>query len=207
MIIAVVATEEQQKELVAKKISDALQIVWLTTATAVEGAQAYINLRAEEQWYDQPIPHHLPALVIVSAVMTESNDWPAHFIRINGWPGFLQGATLEAAGNDLSAREAASHLMQQFNRQLEWVSDQPGFIGARIVCAIINEAYLTLQEKVSSKEDIDTAMRLGTNYPMGPFTWANVIGIKNVYALLKKLAIGQPRYTPAMLLKEEAEKQ
>ena len=197
MIIAVVATEEQQKELVAKKFSDALQIVWLTTATAVEGAQAYINLRAEEQWYDQPIPHHLPALVIVSAVMTESNDWPAHFIRINGWPGFLQGATLEAAGNDLSAREAASHLMQQFNRQLEWVSD---------VCAIINEASLTLQEKVSSKEDIDTAMRLGTNYPMGPFTWANAIGIKNVYALLKKLAIGQPRYTPAMLLKEEAEK-
>jgi 3-hydroxybutyryl-CoA dehydrogenase len=96
--------------------------------------------------------------------------------------------------------------MQQFNRQLEWVSDQPGFIGARIVCAIINEAYLTLQEKVSSKEDIDTAMRLGTNYPMGPFAWANAIGIKKVYTLLKKLAIGQPRYTPTMLLKEEAEK-
>jgi hypothetical protein len=41
---------------------------------------------------------------------------------------------------------------------------------------------------------------------MGPFAWANAIGIKKVYALLKKLAIGQPRYTPAMHLKEEAEK-
>jgi hypothetical protein len=41
---------------------------------------------------------------------------------------------------------------------------------------------------------------------MGPFAWANAIGIKKVYTLLKKLAIGQPRYTPTMLLKEEAEK-
>jgi 3-hydroxybutyryl-CoA dehydrogenase len=73
------------------------------------------------------------------------------------------------------------------------------------VSAIINEAYLTLQEKVSSKEDIDIAMKLGTNYPMGPFAWATAIGVKNVYALLHKLAADQPRYTPALLLKQEAE--
>ena len=206
MIIAVVATEEQQKELVAKNVSDALQMVWLTEPAAVEGAQAYINLRAEEQWHDGVIPDYLPSLTIVNAVTTGANDWPSHFIRINGWPGFLQGSTIEATGGDASTREAASRLMQQFNRQLEWVSDQPGFIGARIVCAIINEAYLALQEKVSSKEDIDTAMKLGTNYPMGPFAWANAIGIKNVYALLGKLAVEHPRYTPAMRLKEEAEK-
>ena len=47
--------------------------------------------------------------------------------------------------------------------------DIPGFISARVVSMIINEAYFALEEEVSSKEEIDTAMKLGTNYPYGPF--------------------------------------
>jgi 3-hydroxybutyryl-CoA dehydrogenase len=205
MRIAVVATEAQQQEWMAQAISDTVSIVWLRESTAVEGAEAYLNLRAEEEWLHQPIPDYLPSLVIVSAVVSDGTDWPAHFIRINGWPGFLKGALLEAVAGNASQQQAAAQLLKDCGRQVEWVSDQTGFIGARIVSAIINEAYLALQEKVSSKTDIDTAMKLGTNYPMGPFTWATAIGVKNVYRLLKKLSIEQPRYTPAMLLKEEAE--
>jgi len=205
MRIAVVATEAQQQEWMAQTISDTLSIVWLRESAAVEGVEAYLNLRAEEEWLHQPLPNYLPSLVIVSAVMSDGADWPNHFIRINGWPGFLKGALLEAIGKNTSHQQAATQLLQQCGRQIEWVSDQPGFIGARIVSAIINEAYLTLQEKVSSKEDIDIAMKLGTNYPMGPFARATAIGVKNVYALLHKLAADQPRYTPALLLKQEAE--
>jgi len=205
MRIAVVATEAQQQEWMAQTISDTLSIVWLRESTAVEGVEAYLNLRAEEEWLHQPLPNYLPSLVIVSAVISDGTDWPNDFIRINGWPGFLKGALLEATGKNTSQQQAATQLLQLCGRQIEWVSDQPGFIGARIVSAIINEAYLTLQEKVSSKADIDTAMKLGTNYPMGPFAWATAIGIKNVYRLLCKLAAEQPRYTPALLLKQEAE--
>lgn len=205
MTIAVVATEAQQQEWMTKAISDTLSIVWLRESAKVDNAQAYINLRAEEQWLHQPIPDYLSSLVLVNAVVSQDSDWPSNFIRINGWPGFLSGATLEATGGNDRQRQAADQLMQLCGRRLEWVQNQPGFIGARVVSAIINEAYLTLQEKVSSKEDIDTAMKLGTNYPMGPFAWASAIGIKKVYAFLKKLAEQQPRYTPAALLKEEAE--
>ncbi|MFM8711578.1 MAG: 3-hydroxyacyl-CoA dehydrogenase family protein [Sphingomonadales bacterium] len=205
MRIAVVATEAQQQEWMAQVISDTVSIVWLRESVAVEEVDAYLNLRAEEEWLHQPLPDFLPSLVIVNAVVSEGKDWPAHFIRINGWPGFLKGAVLEASGGNEAQQQAATQLLQRCGRQAEWVSDQFGFIGARVVSAIINEAYLTLQEKVSSKEDIDTAMKLGTNYPMGPFTWAAAIGIKNVYALLHTLAAEQPRYTPAMLLKQEAE--
>ena len=68
---------------------------------------------------------------------------------------------------------------------------------------IINEAYFALGEGVSSKEEIDTAMKLGTNYPMGPFEWGINIGLKNVSGLLSALAEINPRYTPAELLKQE----
>lgn len=68
---------------------------------------------------------------------------------------------------------------------------------------IINEAWLSLGEGVSTKEEIDTAMKLGTNYPYGPFEWGNKIELKNVYQLLTALSKTNPRYEPAALLKKE----
>jgi 3-hydroxybutyryl-CoA dehydrogenase len=69
---------------------------------------------------------------------------------------------------------------------------------------IINEAYLALAEGVSTKEEINTAMKLGTAYPFGPFDWAEKIGLKNIALLLQKLSSTQPRYTPAAGLLQEA---
>ena len=69
---------------------------------------------------------------------------------------------------------------------------------------IINEAYFALEEGVSTKEEIDTAMKLGTNYPYGPFEWAKKIGLKNIFQLLDKLHKTNLRYEPAALLKKEA---
>jgi 3-hydroxybutyryl-CoA dehydrogenase len=84
------------------------------------------------------------------------------------------------------------------------VPDIPGFVTARVISAIINEAYFALEEKVSSREEIDIAMKTGTNYPYGPFEWADKIGLKNVYALLDVLSRDEAGYTPASLLKESA---
>jgi 3-hydroxybutyryl-CoA dehydrogenase len=69
---------------------------------------------------------------------------------------------------------------------------------------IINEAYYTLEEKVSTKEQIDVAMKLGTNYPLGPFEWSEKIGINNIYELLRKLSMENDRYTIAPLLRKTA---
>ena len=75
--------------------------------------------------------------------------------------------------------------------------DIPGFISAGVIAMIINEAYFALQEEVSSKADIDTAMKLGTNYPYGPFEWSEIIGIKNVYTLLCNMSKLDKKYVPA----------
>ena len=84
-----------------------------------------------------------------------------------------------------------------------WVPDEPGFITARVIAMIINEAWFALEEGVSTKEEIDTAMKLGTNYPYGPFEWGNQIGLKNIYTLLDKLNTDNPRYRPAELMKKQ----
>ena len=107
------------------------------------------------------------------------------------------------AGNE-AIREKASVVFGIFNRTAEWVPDLPGFISARVVCMIINEAWFSLAEEVSTPGEIDTAMKLGTNYPMGPFEWGRVIGLERVYGLLDKLSKENTRYTPANLLKKEA---
>jgi 3-hydroxyacyl-CoA dehydrogenase len=68
---------------------------------------------------------------------------------------------------------------------------------------IINEAYFALGEDVSSKDEIDLAMKLGTNYPYGPFEWCKKIGLKKVYSLLEKLSDTDSRYSIAPAMKNE----
>jgi 3-hydroxybutyryl-CoA dehydrogenase len=73
------------------------------------------------------------------------------------------------------------------------------YILARCLAAILNEAALALDEGVASREDIDTAMKLGTNYPKGPLAWSEEIGLRTVRGLLAELnSTNAPaRYPPA----------
>ena len=82
--------------------------------------------------------------------------------------------------------------------------DEPGFISARIISMIINEAFYAKGENISTENEIDIAMKLGTNYPFGPFEWANEIGIKNIYDLLVSLSKNDVRYNPSPLLEKKA---
>ncbi len=68
---------------------------------------------------------------------------------------------------------------------------------------IVNEAYYALGEKVSTKAEIDIAMKLGTNYPLGPFEWSEQIGLQNIYSLLLKLSADDNRYLVAYAMIEE----
>ena len=84
------------------------------------------------------------------------------------------------------------------------VPDEPGLVSARVLSMIINEAYFALDDQISTRENIDIAMKLGTGYPYGPFEWAALIGVRRIAALLEKLSAADKRYVPAALLKQEA---
>lgn len=119
--------------------------------------------------------------------------------RFNHWPGFIQRNCIEFAVAETHAARF-EHLFQQLQLPFFKTADVPGFVSARTVSMIINEAFLTKQEAVSSDTEIDTAMKLGTSYPMGPFEWSKNIGAEKVLQLLQKLSATNHRYEPAFSL-------
>ena len=72
------------------------------------------------------------------------------------------------------------------------------------MASIINEAFFALEENVSTEEEIDTAIKLGTPYPFAPFEWGKKIGLHHIYSLLATLSRQQTRYSPSLLLKQAA---
>jgi 3-hydroxybutyryl-CoA dehydrogenase len=143
-------------------------------------------------------------IVIVNSVVDTLQKMDAPFTRINGWAGFLRGPAVEASTNDESAKNSVQNVFSSLGKQVEWLPDTPGFVTARVIAMIINEAWFALDENVSTREQIDAAMRLGTNYPHGPFEWCEKIGLRNVYALLNELAKIDRRYQPNALLTKQA---
>ncbi len=85
--------------------------------------------------------------------------------------------------------------------------DFPGFIVNRILIPMLNEACFALMEGLASAEDIDTAMKLGTNQPMGPLALADFIGLDTVLSIAQVLhaGLGESKYRPCPLLRQHVE--
>jgi len=204
MNIVVITNDTLKEELLAQNGASDSTITYLQDISPVEGSDCYIDLLfqpTEER--KNKLKQLQPALIIVNSVVTTAANLPPGFIRISGWPTFLKRTITEASGTTDTINNKVEDLFSSFGKKIEWVADIPGFVTARVISMIINEAYFALDEKVSSKEEIDTAMKLGTNYPYGPFEWSKKIGLQNVYELLSSLSQIDPRYEPSALLKKE----
>ena len=208
MRLAIVANETMKEELLSSGKTDDLTIDWVSSAGALisyPDSDAFIDLLYEQNGYNNDVLKKLlPKAVIVNSVVKTIDEIGHPFIRINGWPTFLKRKTVEASCKQETDKTIAEKIFASLNRKVEWVPDVPGFISARVVSMIINEAYFAFSENVSSKEEIDTAMKLGTNYPYGPFEWATAIGLKNINSLLTQLSNAEKRYQPSILLTKEA---
>lgn len=211
MRLVVLTNEELKEELLSTGINDTCKIDWIGQSDEPllhKDADAVIDLLFEINGCNVSyLKDFLPKPVFVCSINKTVAEIGLPFIRINAWPGFLKRNIAEVCCNNDALKEAAEKVLALVNRKAEWVPDIKGFISLRIVSMIINEAFFALEENVSSKKEIDIAMKLGTNYPYGPFEWAEKIGLKNIVNLLSELSKDEKRYEPAgSLLKEAKEK-
>lgn len=209
MQIVVLGNAALQEELVQDTTDNGAEVVWIEVPNAFLNfpqADAYIDLLFDNTDARKRLLKSLePRPVIITSVVHTLSETGNNFVRINAWPTFLKGPVIEAACLNDSLKEKCESVLKHFGKAVEWLPDVPGFITPRVVSMIINEAFLALEEGVSTREEIDTAMKLGTAYPYGPFEWSQKIGVFNIVALLNTLSKIEPRYMPAPFLQKGME--
>ncbi len=146
-------------------------------------------------------------LITLKSIFGNSKPESFRAFGFCGLPAFLNRDLLEVTtlSDDQTALE---EVCKKLDTNFAQVADRVGLVTPRIICMIINEAYYTAEEGTATREDIDLAMKLGTNYPYGPFEWCEKIGAKQVCELLKAVHndTGDERYLICELLKQEAAK-
>jgi 3-hydroxybutyryl-CoA dehydrogenase len=215
MKLALLASGDQKREWLSKPNEGDVDLIWVADHQQLVDtkADAYFDLlfQNEKGRLDSFLQISAPLFIneviytfehLLISSLRKSNTT---IFRMNAWPSFFGRDIIELS----SFREEDEVHAQKIFSNLGWkfksVPDIPGLISARIIAMIINEAYYTLQEEVSTKEEIDIAMKLGTNYPYGPFEWSDMIGLENIYRLLVEMGRQDQKYQPAELLKKETE--
>ena len=115
-------------------------------------------------------------------------------------------AGIAIAASEPSAAVATAGLLHAAGIVARPVDDVPGLVVARTLSLIANEAWETVLQGVASAQDIDVAMELGTNYPVGPFEWSRRWGHAAVLEIIDALweTYHDPRYRASRLLREAA---
>jgi 3-hydroxybutyryl-CoA dehydrogenase len=159
---------------------------------------------------DSALPATAPILSLsVTISATEQSSWVKEkhrLVGIGALPSFSKHTIVEAAPTVYTPKETVDVVQRFFHslgKEVEVVQDRVGMVLPRILCQLVNEAAFAVQEDVATPQDIDTAMKLGTNYPVGPFEWASTVGFRTVYSVLNAIEhdLHEERYRVSPLLK------
>jgi 3-hydroxybutyryl-CoA dehydrogenase len=143
--------------------------------------------------------------VLTSLAKMKVDEFRGSIFGFCGLPTFIDRPVFEVTLVKEDGNEYLLSTCARLGTEYCVVADKVGMVTPRVICMIINEAYYTEEEGTATREDIDKAMKLGTNYPFGPFEWCERIGRANVCALLDAVLqdTGDERYAicPKLLSK------
>ena len=174
-------------------------------SVSLETNRDLVRLLAQSLPFDAPL---ISASMSVTA--TQIAAWttrPGKVMGFGALPPISKGNLIELAPGlqtDPSTPGKVQKFFGDLGLETAVVEDSTGLVLPRIVCCLVNEAAYALMEGVAQPHDVDTAMKLGTNYPYGPLEWGDLIGLDVVLAILRGLfdEFGEDRYRPAPLLQQ-----
>jgi 3-hydroxybutyryl-CoA dehydrogenase len=211
------------RQLAKGSISEAQMQAALTRITPVQGldamadAQLVIEAASENEQIKRSIfadlcPRLAPEAIIASNTSSISitrlgsaTDRPDRFIGMhffNPVPMLKLVEIICGLATSQATTRAITDLARRLDKTPVTAQDQPAFIVNRILLPMINEAVFALGEGIGSVEDIDAAMKLGANHPMGPLTLCDFVGLDTTLAVMKVMYNGfcDSKYRPAPLL-------
>lgn len=211
--IALIGSSQRIKEAVSS-LSCTISYTGEDLPEQPEDFTIYIDLNFEDQPDRIFTYQNLPVLVLGAAVKESmmnmlavfGGQGEAYFLGLNAFSTFLAPDRWEVSYIGETEKNLAVELSEVLGKEFELLPDQVGMVAPRVISLIINEAFLLEQEGTAKREDIDTAMKLGTNYPHGPFEWAEKIGYRNLVQTLDALfdETGDLRFKPVRALRKEA---
>ncbi len=141
----------------------------------------------------------------ITSIAQELKD-PSRLVGLHFFNPVLQMALVELIPGHTTRPEVveeARRFAESLGKTVVTSRDTPGFVTTRALAVLVNEAAWMLYEGVATKEDIDTAYRLGFHHPMGPFELADLVGLDTALAILDVLWDGfrDPRYRACPLLR------
>lgn len=213
-IIGDAARVAEFRRLVAEK---PIQLIESQAEALPDGLRLCIDLNLDQ--HPERLQHYArhKGLTVMGCAVLRSlaemaqgiEDMQCRLFGMNALPTFIHRELIEISLFRPADREAADLLLQELNLQTVWVEDQVGMVTPRIMAMIINESFFTQQEGTASGDDIDTAMKLGLNYPGGPMEWLARIGPALMLQLLEALQrnTGDPRYIVARKFRQYVQQQ
>lgn len=216
MKIFVAGQKNRFNELREKISNEQLEFFWNDDASEEDFDEydVVFDLNFDDDAENAPLYFGLKnKLVVVSSVKValaeqvylQDQKPKCWLIGFNALPGFINRSRWDICFYQNHYQPQASDFLKKIGLEFDVVNDRVGLVSARSLFMIINEACYTVQEGTASMEDVDAAMKLGTNYPLGPFEWADKIGITDVFETLTALYddTKDERYKICALLKQK----
>ncbi|MDN7025667.1 3-hydroxybutyryl-CoA dehydrogenase [Methanoculleus sp. FWC-SCC1] len=218
------AVSKIQKQI-AKRMSDAeteavLQSLTITTDySGLADCDVIIEAAAEDMDIKREIFHSISQVCKPSTILATNSsslsiddlagatDRPEKCIGMHFFNPVHRMDLVEVVIGSMTSdatKDSIIGIVTALNKKPIIVQNSPGYVVNRLLLPQINEAVLLLEEGVASKEDIDSAIKLGLNHPMGPFQLADFIGLDICLSILEVLyqEFNNPKYKPAQLLSD-----